>query len=152
MTDRETLATVSRSHDDYLGHRGTEKEKGRGTLQTSALPLGYGAGEFITSHGRSCFSTLGSATQVSAALFTGRAHQRLQHGDVRQQRLGQAMSLLEVRGTIVGEPGPSLRILPHQDLQRQVDGDARRGKHQWRAGLRVAEGQPLGRRHFYSDL
>ena len=40
MTDRETLATVSRSHDDYLGHRGTEKEKGRGTLQTSALPLG----------------------------------------------------------------------------------------------------------------
>src|SRR2546422_237317 len=63
MTDRETLATVSRSHDDYLGHRGTEKEKGRGTLQTSALPLGYGAGEVITSHGRSRFSTLGSAAR-----------------------------------------------------------------------------------------
>src|SRR3989442_9056407 len=43
MTDRETLATVSRSHDDYLGHGGTQKEKDRGTLQTSALPLGYGA-------------------------------------------------------------------------------------------------------------
>ncbi len=28
---------------DYLGHPGTEQEKGRGTLQTSALPLGYGA-------------------------------------------------------------------------------------------------------------
>src|SRR2546427_11858072 len=61
MTDRETLATVSRSHDDYLGHPGTEKEKGRGTLQTSALPLGYG--EVITSHGRSRFSTLGSAAR-----------------------------------------------------------------------------------------
>src|SRR2546422_2977739 len=73
MTDRETLATVSRSHDDYLGHRGTEKEKGRGTLQTSALPLGYGAGEVITSHGRSRFSTLGSAARRPPAIHRPRA-------------------------------------------------------------------------------
>src|SRR2546426_10713399 len=35
-----TLSAIPRY---YLGHPRTKKEKGRGTLQTSALPLGYGA-------------------------------------------------------------------------------------------------------------
>jgi len=30
------------------------------------------------------------------------------------------LPLFEVGGTVVGEPDSSLRILPHQDLQRQV--------------------------------
>jgi hypothetical protein len=43
MTDPEKRWKVSAPHGDYLGHRLTGQEKGRGTLQTSALPLGYGA-------------------------------------------------------------------------------------------------------------
>ncbi len=43
MTQPERRGTLSATLTYYLGHSGTEKEKGRGTLQTSALPLGYGA-------------------------------------------------------------------------------------------------------------
>jgi hypothetical protein len=43
MTDREIPTAASASHDDYLGRGGTDKERGRSPLQTSALPLGYGA-------------------------------------------------------------------------------------------------------------
>src|SRR5439155_21208195 len=43
MTPPERRWCLSVYHTYYLGHRRTEKEKGRGTLQTSALPVGYGA-------------------------------------------------------------------------------------------------------------
>ena len=43
MTDPEIPPTVSPPHGYHFGHPETQKEEGRGTLQTSALPLGYGA-------------------------------------------------------------------------------------------------------------
>jgi len=43
VTYPEMHSTVSAADGYHLGHRRTQKEKGRGTLQTSALPLGYGA-------------------------------------------------------------------------------------------------------------
>jgi len=43
MTYADGREIVPAPQMDYLGHPGTGQEKGRGTLQTSALPLGYGA-------------------------------------------------------------------------------------------------------------
>jgi hypothetical protein len=43
MTYADGREIVPAPRMDYLGHPGTGQEKGRGTLQTSALPLGYGA-------------------------------------------------------------------------------------------------------------
>ncbi len=43
MTDGEMRWTLSAPPGYQLGHPWTRKEKGRGTLQTSAVPLGYGA-------------------------------------------------------------------------------------------------------------
>src|SRR6266480_7316316 len=41
MTTPERPDFISATHQDHLGHTRAEQEKGRGTLQTSALPLGY---------------------------------------------------------------------------------------------------------------
>ena len=49
LTHAERTETLSAPCNDYLGPPRTEKEKGRGTLQTSALPLGYGAVREISS-------------------------------------------------------------------------------------------------------
>ncbi len=49
MTHRERRRTLSAPRTDYLGHGRTRKEKGRGTLQTSTLPLGNCAGGSVGS-------------------------------------------------------------------------------------------------------
>src|SRR3989442_11766014 len=49
MTTPERPDFISATHQDHLGHTRAEQEKGRGTLQTSALPLGYGAGRNVRS-------------------------------------------------------------------------------------------------------
>src|SRR3989454_3306837 len=43
QTARESASSLKPSRNDCLGLRGTVKENGGGPLQTSALPLGYGA-------------------------------------------------------------------------------------------------------------
>ena len=44
QTARESASSLKPSRNDCLGLRRTVKENGGGPLQTSALPLGYGAG------------------------------------------------------------------------------------------------------------
>src|SRR2546425_5505782 len=46
--------------------RRSESNRRIEVLQTSALPLGYGAGEVITSHRRSGFSTLREARRMAS--------------------------------------------------------------------------------------
>jgi len=43
MTDPEIPPTLSPPHGYHFGHPETQKEEGKSPLQTSALPLGYGA-------------------------------------------------------------------------------------------------------------
>jgi len=43
QTGRESASSLKPSRNDYLRPRGTVKETGGGPLQTSALPVGYGA-------------------------------------------------------------------------------------------------------------
>jgi len=47
VTQPECTGDLSAPRKYWLGNRPTGKEKGRGTLQTSALPLGYGAEELM---------------------------------------------------------------------------------------------------------
>jgi len=43
QTGKESASSLKPSGNDGLGRRGSVKEKDGGPLQTSALPLGYGA-------------------------------------------------------------------------------------------------------------
>ena len=62
-------------------------------------------------------------------------------GDILNEFPGQVVASLQVDGRVVGKPHSAVRVLPDEDLQRQIDGDARRGDHQWSPGFRVAEDQ-----------
>ena len=44
LTQQDEPESVRAPYSYHLGNRPTGKETSRGTLQTSALPLGYGAG------------------------------------------------------------------------------------------------------------
>ena len=59
---------------------------------------------------------------------------------------------LKVPRAIRGDPDFAVTILPDQDLQRQVDRDARRSDHEWSAGFRIAEDQQFGWPHFDAGL
>src|ERR1700730_10327810 len=65
--------------------------------------------------------------------------QRFYHCDILQQVLRQTMSLLQIRCTVVANPDLGLQIVPHQDLERKVKGDAGRSQHQGCARLRTPE-------------
>jgi hypothetical protein len=49
QTGGESASSLKPSRNDCVGLRGTVKENGGGPLQTSALPLGYGAGRNVSS-------------------------------------------------------------------------------------------------------
>src|SRR5260370_34200424 len=72
---------LSRPLTCHLGHPWTEKEKGRGTLQTSALPPGYSvAGEngcAMSSVELSWRGRLAPASQESCNFVTGPAYRLL---------------------------------------------------------------------------
>jgi hypothetical protein len=50
--------------------------------------------------------------------------QALDHGDVSQQLLRQAVPFLQVRQAVIGDPDPSFAILPDQNLEREIERDA----------------------------
>src|SRR5580700_20673 len=69
--------------------------------------------------------------------------QRLVSNSLKQKRLdrcdilfevsGKAVALLEVVRRIVAEPHFAVSVFPDERLQRQVNGGAGSGDHQWRA-------------------
>jgi len=73
-------------------------------------------------------------------------------GYVLQQLLRQAMSLLQIRQAVVGNPDLSFAILGDQNLKREIDGDAGNGQHEGRPCFGVAEHDDFGRRHLQPHL
>jgi len=68
-------------------------------------------------------------------------------GEVRGQRGGQPVARDDVLGSVVGNPGLPLRVLPDQSLERQVQTRGRHGLHQRRPRFRVPENQHTFRSH-----
>ena len=64
QTGNESASSLKPSWNDCLGLRGTVKENGGGPLQTSALPLGYGAGGNVTSRFTASSARVGARTGV----------------------------------------------------------------------------------------
>jgi len=62
------------------------------------------------------------------------------------------MSFRQVIRAVVRDPNLSLGVFPNQDLQRQVDRDARGRQHHRRPRLRAAENQQLCGWHLHSYL
>ena len=60
---------------------------------------------------------------------------------------GESVARDDVLRSVVGDPGLPLRVLPHQNLERQVQTRRRHGLHQRRARFRVAENQHAFRSH-----
>src|SRR5580692_10664547 len=85
-------------------------------------------------------------------LFGGLGCQRFHSRNVWKQILRKVMPLLQIRGAVIGDPHLPGRVLPDKNLEREIDGDAWSGKHNWRASLRAPEDQQFGGRHFHSHL
>ena len=62
------------------------------------------------------------------------------------------MSMLEIFGTIVGDPNFAASVLPDQDLQRKVNRDRGRCHHHRRAALWTAEKDELRRVHLEANF
>lgn len=62
------------------------------------------------------------------------------------------MALLEVFRRIVGKPDLSLRVLPSQRLEREVDRDAGGRNHERRTAFGIAEDEQLRGAHLEADL
>jgi hypothetical protein len=73
-------------------------------------------------------------------------------GYVLQQLLRQAVSLLQIRQTVVGDPDLPFAILLDQNLKWEIDGDARSGQHEGRSCFGVSEHDDFGRRHLQPHL
>src|ERR1700722_8928685 len=78
--------------------------------------------------------------------------QSLHNSNVGQKLVGQVVALRQILGAVVGDPVFPLRVFPDQDLERQIDGDARRGQHQGGSSLGIAEDDQLGGVHLHSNF
>src|ERR1035437_643065 len=78
--------------------------------------------------------------------------QRTYRGNVGEQLLGNVVALLQVQRIVVGEPNLSLRVLPEQRFQGQIDRNTGSSLHQGSSALRTAEDEQLGRPHGQPDL
>src|ERR1700733_4029492 len=88
-----------------------------------------------------------SGTNLRFALAYGFLTDWPDAGDILQQVVGDGVPLLEIVRTVVREPDFAVRILPDKCFEGQVDGNGRRGDHQWRASFRVAKDKEFCRVH-----
>ena len=80
------------------------------------------------------------------------SQKRLNGSDILFEVGGETVALLQVIGRIVAEPDFAIRVFPHKRLERQVNGGAGSGKHQWSAPFRIAKDQQLRRAHFQASF
>jgi hypothetical protein len=58
---------------------------------------------------------------------------------VLQQLLRQAVSLLQIRQAVAGNPDLSCAVLPNQNPKREIDGDAGSGQHEGRSCFGITQ-------------
>lgn len=85
-------------------------------------------------------------------LFHSLSKKRSGGGQVLQKIGGDAVALLKIFGIVVGEPDLSLRVLPGEGFEWEVDGGAGSGDHDGRAAFGIAEDEELGGAHFESGF
>src|ERR1700722_2624549 len=78
--------------------------------------------------------------------------QCLHEADILREIRRQPVPLRQIFRAVVGDPDFPLVILPNQDLEWQVDGNARCRDHKGSAPLWVTENEKLGRTHFHPYL
>jgi len=106
----------------------------------------------LGSHAMHCGSRIRKGTVHSfMELLRSLRRQRFYDGNILEQVLRQAVPLFQIFGAGVGNPGLSMGVLPNQNLQREINGDARGSEHKRRASLGAAKDQELCGTHFHSN-
>ena len=59
---------------------------------------------------------------------------------------------LQVCRAVIRNPDPGIGIFPNKNLERQINGDARRSNHERSSGFGIAEDQKLGRPHAHAGF
>src|ERR1700733_5143170 len=90
--------------------------------------------------------------EMTAALFHSLSHHRAHARNILHQVIGHAVPLLQIFGTVVGNPHLPACVLRYQRLQGQIDRERGRGYHQWSSGLGTAEDDQLGCGHLHPNL
>jgi hypothetical protein len=80
------------------------------------------------------------------------SQERLNGSDILFEVDGKTVALLQVIGRIVAQPDFAIRVFPHERLEREVNGGAGSGKHQWSAPFWIAQNQQLRGTHFQASF
>jgi hypothetical protein len=82
----------------------------------------------------------------------GRGDERFDGGKIVQQIFRNAVTMLQERQAVVGEPDLALAILPDKNFEWKVERGGRSGEHDRRAGFGAAENEQLGGQHGHADF
>src|ERR1700730_5791757 len=83
-------------------------------------------------------------------LFRRLLRQCFDYRDVWEQLRWQVVPFLQVGSTIMSDPNFALSVFPNQNLERKIDGTARRRQHHGSARLWISEDEKFRRTHFQS--